>query len=859
METQNAVVDLHDPKMQQDVKPKQTTQSDIMTASLVSVTSSLSSPIDSGIQMLDSESELTSVMSSSCDIDNLPTLEQEELEENKKDEQTEKKDNIEKDEQMLAKVEGRTPFTKSVETLQVDSLFPKAADDDSKLTKERNVMTKSDIANQNVTQVDISSYSTSAPTTEFLNTYMASAKQYEEENKEAKVEESKENNVTKPDTETDLMNVSLNSYELLDYTLQNIKLTTEPTEGDQMHVSLSEEVNESLKLLTDTSNLETVQEINNVEEIQVVKDIPQDEQIVFRRQRKKKNKSDTPKKRVSFHEDILNSTKIDDIHINHGFITHEPDVSMSFFQMGFIRKPDVVKGRYSWAAEGDAPYYEDTKPHRDVKSDIYVHSARYSSTSSSSSASITSSIDEEDNSDEGVVKKQPSLGQPKSSCLKKTKHSKKYIDTNIVEEDINQRKKRSETNLLDTNIFGSLKSILNFSTSAPILAERGVPEGQEDITVYSSCNDLTYSTSRRSSVANLIPKSIETFEVTPASVKKVDPLELAKNNMKLTKSEGFYPNYSNQPVPANVIVCDSNVYEHTGISYSYEYDNFKKTFEQEKPKSSTIYQRILKEFNFFKRKATQQSDDKNEDFEFLDTSPNNETIEMRVEDLKEEEPKSHSSTISKYASSTRMDWSDNDTVSDFTELSSSTRHLNSPKHKIHKHNHYSLQSFKMDSVDKSDFLEVGSSGSKSQGPPRNSSKNSLINRFLRNVTLKKTLDMKLQRKQKSVRKYLGLYPKDLKLEFPVSNELDQQLDDEIVRGKGLVKNKEVEYDRSVLYKLKKEVFRNQQEELIRVSFFVLNNSFTNGAHMHLNYYVIIMSVKFDIFMYLKKKLFKWNC
>lgn len=49
---------------------------------------------------------------------------------------------------------------------------------------------------------------------------------------------------------------------------------------------------------------------------------------------------------MSFHEDILNSTKIDDIHINLGFITHESDVSLSFFQRGFVRKPDVVKGRY---------------------------------------------------------------------------------------------------------------------------------------------------------------------------------------------------------------------------------------------------------------------------------------------------------------------------------------------------------------------------------------------------------------------------------------------------------------------------------------------------------------------------------
>lgn len=57
-------------------------------------------------------------------------------------------------------------------------------------------------------------------------------------------------------------------------------------------------------------------------------------EIVYRRKIKKQTKS-APKKRVSFHEDILNSTRTDNIHIEHGFITYR----------GRNQKPNA---RYSW-------------------------------------------------------------------------------------------------------------------------------------------------------------------------------------------------------------------------------------------------------------------------------------------------------------------------------------------------------------------------------------------------------------------------------------------------------------------------------------------------------------------------------
>lgn len=73
------------------------------------------------------------------------------------------------------------------------------------------------------------------------------------------------------------------------------------------------------------------------------------ENIVYRRRVKKTAPlvSKTPKKRVSFHEDILKNTKTDNIHIEHGFITYKMGASKNKQQMG-------AKGRYSWCSE-----YED--------------------------------------------------------------------------------------------------------------------------------------------------------------------------------------------------------------------------------------------------------------------------------------------------------------------------------------------------------------------------------------------------------------------------------------------------------------------------------------------------------------------
>ena len=94
------------------------------------------------------------------------------------------------------------------------------------------------------------------------------------------------------------------------------------------------------------------------------------EAIVQRRQRKKK-RSET-KKRVSFHEDIFKTMKLED---DENYV----DFSRSFLQPNSVQRKDTQKGRYSWCAHGDSPYVQKSAPTRNAHSDYY---------SSSSSASF---------------------------------------------------------------------------------------------------------------------------------------------------------------------------------------------------------------------------------------------------------------------------------------------------------------------------------------------------------------------------------------------------------------------------------------------------------------------------------------
>ncbi|XP_052866979.1 uncharacterized protein LOC128273103 [Anopheles cruzii] len=321
------------------------------------------------------------------------------------------------------------------------------------------------------------------------------------------------------------------------------------------------------------------------------------ENIVYRRRIKKVPSSKTPKKRVSFHEDILKNTKTDNIHIEHGFITYKTGGGA-----GAGKK--VAKGRYSWCTEDDGDFdYGDEEAcegrqyvYRNACSDVldygktdvfenvedeqnYVkydnsgifeygpleRSRRtmgggilYKCSCSDSNSSLDSGEGNErtnyrqaksnsceciggppgklhrgsgggtkhhsNNNNNNVISdncyySEPSIehldefngnvtstggdvdrGQqfvksvwskekkPKSSCLKKTKRNSIYTNVVVPEYDLNRKVKKfnvhQRLSVIDNSrmIFGSLKDIFGIT-----LPERGVPEGSEDVSSVREC------------------------------------------------------------------------------------------------------------------------------------------------------------------------------------------------------------------------------------------------------------------------------------------------------------------------------------------------------------------------------------
>ncbi|XP_017849255.1 uncharacterized protein LOC108604340 isoform X2 [Drosophila busckii] len=75
------------------------------------------------------------------------------------------------------------------------------------------------------------------------------------------------------------------------------------------------------------------------------------EKIVYRRKvHKTSSTPKAPKKRVSFHEDILKNTRTDNIHIEHGFITYKNGRKLAIVGSNSAGVAGAA-GRYSWCAE----------------------------------------------------------------------------------------------------------------------------------------------------------------------------------------------------------------------------------------------------------------------------------------------------------------------------------------------------------------------------------------------------------------------------------------------------------------------------------------------------------------------------
>lgn len=234
---------------------------------------------------------------------------------------------------------------------------------------------------------------------------------------------------------------------------------------------------------------------------------------------------------------------------------------------------------------------------------------------------------------------------------------------------------------------------------------------------------------------------------------------------------------------------------------------------------------ILKEFNFFRKKARDEQEVMGEeDFEIINnqasTPVKNQTFE-NIEEVQEvvvqQETKLNpvqEKTLRKMSSSSKLDWSDNETViSDFSEPTN-PRHLSSPKKKVNRNNHYTIsQSFKVPLTERGD--EQGAARSLPTGR-QSTNKSCLINRFLKNVTMRKMMDAKSSDKQKGSKKIMSLFIKGVKSNN-VSDELDRELAREIENARQKHQRYEDTIEKKMIIQFRKEIFRSRLEKLARVS------------------------------------------
>ncbi|KAG7312275.1 hypothetical protein JYU34_001747 [Plutella xylostella] len=418
------------------------------------------------------------------------------------------------------------------------------------------------------------------------------------------------------------------------------------------------------------------------------------EDIVYRRRCRKKsqNAAGSQKKRVSFHEDILNNTRTDNIHIERGFVSYGPDSS---YCDRFRQKNNIQTDRFSWCASGDrTPKYaadvaqqtmSDILTYGDSSHDrsgVFEYSQENDlkrseqneqidqdnnnesrpqrklygcdSNSSDSNFSCDSETSSSDSSSSNSNKTEASpvhrkdKAQKSYSCdfennlvpfMRKTYFSEadidqshdrtkvplevtqsptrvksvlkknRYITTNIVEETKNKNK---VLNILDTNnIIGSLKSFYkNFNFN--FTAEKGLPETSLDMnnvvealpcdvnqnskalskSLYSgfqiededdfveiNLNDQPTETDK--------PKEMTTSlcsvagDRTPNEGSPRHKLSLNMKSQHDKKTPEIFPT-----VNKYVVNCESTVYEHKGVSYSYVHDTFQTAFDA--PKQSFV-------------------------------------------------------------------------------------------------------------------------------------------------------------------------------------------------------------------------------------------------------------------------------
>lgn len=417
------------------------------------------------------------------------------------------------------------------------------------------------------------------------------------------------------------------------------------------------------------------------------------EDIVYRRRCRKKSQSgpSSQKKRVSFHEDILNNTKTDNIHIERGFVSYGPE---SPYNDRFVQKNNITTDRFSWCSSGDRPKYaadiaqqtmSDILTYGDSKNDksgVFEYCQDYKqyqnnadskdkdnnndlrsnrklygcdSNSSDSNFSCDSETSSSDSSSSHSNKTETSpihrkcdKAQKSYSCdgfenehlpfMRKTYFSEadidqshdrmskplevsqspntvksvlkknRYIPTNIVEE---RKQNNKVLNLLDAhNIIDSLRSFYN-NFNFNFAPEKGLPETSIELNnvVEALASDVNQNKKKLSKSLdsgfqidddddfveiNLNGHTLEVEkpkESCPTknpvagdrSPKEGSPRHKLTLNMKsqhdkksASTAEAF------PPITKFVVNCESTVYEHKGVSYSYVHDTFQTAFDAPK-------------------------------------------------------------------------------------------------------------------------------------------------------------------------------------------------------------------------------------------------------------------------------------
>lgn len=706
------------------------------------------------------------------------------------------------------------------------------------------------------------------------------------------------------------------------------------------------------------------------------------EDIVYRRRCRKKSQSgpSSQKKRVSFHEDILNNTKTDNIHIERGFISYVPDGS---YCDKFRQKNNGMTDRFSWCASGDRTPKYAADVAQQTMSDILTYGSskndksgifEYSSTnqehgndsndkdnnndqqrsklygcdsnSSDSNFSCDSETSSSDSSSSHSNKTETTLlrrkcekAQKSYSCdgfennghvafMRKTYFSeadidqshnrakqplevtqspskinevksvlkkKRYITTNIVQEN---KKNRKVLNLLDTNnIIDSLKNFYkNFNFN--FTPEKGLPESSFELNnvVEALASDVNQSKSISKSLdsgfqiededdfveINLNGRQLDTIKVNkdtnPTSKNTVagertpnggSPRHKLTLNMKSTHDKKSVGKGDFPPLSRYVVNCESTVYEHKGVSYSYVHDTFQTAFDA--PKESFV---PIPETTPVTEMTTSTS---KTDIKSLATTTNKSDTKSITASTSRSDLRSltDAETSSKTSTPKRQF---NKNVQDETEQKNGVpKHLSSPKKQ--NVNRYrkpastvqklaeeipQVNSENCSNTDNSTLKGAEDFNDELFDSPANqklqSSKSALLNRYLKNVCQRKDLELKIRNNKFYQIKLLLekrfpsiIFPfKDVSESFHVSAaRMSRLIDKEVIENKRLsvrlLTADEPSYfdsfeDNVAIEcneKLRLQIFSYPNETLNRVSYYIILSDTFVGLSTLISIYLLL--------------------